>query len=252
MTNSVPKRLTVPAYHRRGLPTGGGLPVPQRDPARAGLPGRVFQSRLSPDRRPRPSRPTMTALFDPQGRLYLTAEEQEAFLAAARRFPREVRTLCLVLHDTSRRESEALALTAGRVDGTGGCLVLCTLKKRRPGAYRAVPVPPATLVSSTWCMASGRRSGPGRGMPTRRCGRLPPHPLAQGPGLDGGRPHCGRSLQMPEGPAARLRRARHRLGRSPQHALQMDGPREHGSDRDLRQRFRGRGAGHRRPHVGVG
>jgi integrase len=85
-------------------------------------------------------------LLDAQGRrLYLTAEEREAFLTAARRFPREVRTLCLVLHDTGCRESEALELTAGRIDLTGGCLVLRTLKKRRPGVYRAVPVPPATL-----------------------------------------------------------------------------------------------------------
>lgn len=43
------------------------------------------------------------------------------------------------------RLSEALALTADRVDLTGGVLVFESLKKRQDGIYRAVPVPPALL-----------------------------------------------------------------------------------------------------------
>ncbi len=46
-------------------------------------------------------------LHDRQGkRLYLTAAERAAFMAAARRAAPEVRTLCAVLHDTGCRESE--------------------------------------------------------------------------------------------------------------------------------------------------
>jgi integrase/recombinase XerD len=78
-------------------------------------------------------------------RLYLTAAERGAFMAAARRAAPEVRTLCAVLHDTGCRESELLEVTPERVDLTGGCVVFRTLKKRRDGIYRAVPVPPATL-----------------------------------------------------------------------------------------------------------
>jgi integrase/recombinase XerD len=85
-------------------------------------------------------------LFDQQGkRLYLTAEERAAFMAAARKAPPDVRTLCTVLHDTGCRESELLEVTPQRVDLAGGCVVFRTLKKRRAGIYRAVPVPPATL-----------------------------------------------------------------------------------------------------------
>ena len=50
------------------------------------------------------------------------------------------------LHDArSCRLSEALALTADRVDLAAGVLVIESLKKRRVGIYRAVPVPPALL-----------------------------------------------------------------------------------------------------------
>ena len=81
-------------------------------------------------------------LLDPQGRrLYLTAAERAAFLAASAKAPRAVRTLCLVLHYTGCRVSEALALTPRRVDLSGRVIVFETLKKRRSGIYRAVPVP---------------------------------------------------------------------------------------------------------------
>lgn len=41
------------------------------------------------------------------------------------------------------RLSEALALTAGRVDLKAGVLVIESLKKRRTGFYHNLPVPPA-------------------------------------------------------------------------------------------------------------
>jgi len=85
-------------------------------------------------------------LFDAQGkRLYLTADERRAFIATAAKADRPVRTFCAVLHDSGCRISEALALTPERVDLTGKALVIESLKKRRRGVYRAVPVPPGLL-----------------------------------------------------------------------------------------------------------
>jgi integrase/recombinase XerD len=58
---------------------------------------------------------SLLGLHDRKGhRLYLTAEERAAFLAAAQHVPREVRTLCVILHDTGCWISEALSLTADR------------------------------------------------------------------------------------------------------------------------------------------
>ena len=58
---------------------------------------------------------------------------------------RQVRTLCMTLAYAGCRLSEALTLTADRVDLAAGVLVFESLKKRRAGIFRAVPVPPALL-----------------------------------------------------------------------------------------------------------
>src|SRR3982751_3909785 len=85
-------------------------------------------------------------LSDAAGRrLYVTEEEPGAFIAAAAKAPREVRTFCGVLHATGCRISEALALTPQQVDLSGRVVVFESLKKRRRGVYRAVPVPPELL-----------------------------------------------------------------------------------------------------------
>ncbi|ARW18594.1 integrase [Komagataeibacter diospyri] len=85
-------------------------------------------------------------LFDRDGsRKYLTVAERARFLRAAEQAPREARTLCMTLAWSGCRLSEALALTADRVDLAGGVLVFATLKKRQDGVYRAVPVPPSFL-----------------------------------------------------------------------------------------------------------
>ena len=85
-------------------------------------------------------------LHDAEGRrLYLTDEERRAFSAAAAQAPREVRTLCGVLHATGCRISEDLELTAELIDLSGRVLVFESLKKRRTGVFRAVPVPPELL-----------------------------------------------------------------------------------------------------------
>jgi len=78
-------------------------------------------------------------------RKYLTAGERAAFLRAAEQGDRETRTLCMTLTYAGCRMSEALALTADRIDLAAGVLVIESLKKRQAGIYRAVPVPPALL-----------------------------------------------------------------------------------------------------------
>jgi integrase/recombinase XerD len=130
-----------------------------RDEARArALPSRTRQGRAGPGpgipSRQAPSPASQTAPV-PQagmqlhtadgGRKYLTAGERDAFLREAERADRQVRTLCMTLAYAGCRLSEALALTADRVDLAAGVLVIESLKKRRTGIYRAVPVPPALL-----------------------------------------------------------------------------------------------------------
>jgi integrase/recombinase XerD len=89
----------------------------------------------------------MESLYDQNGhRKYLTPAEREAFLAAAADAEdRETRTFCAALAYSGGRISELLALTADRVDLKEGTLVFESLKKRRKGVYRAVPVPPALI-----------------------------------------------------------------------------------------------------------
>src|SRR5712691_7900667 len=85
-------------------------------------------------------------LYDAQGRrLYLSAAERDAFLDAATHADRPIRTLCSVLHYTGCRVSEALALIPRRIDLNDQTIIFETLKKRRKGVYRAVPVPQALL-----------------------------------------------------------------------------------------------------------
>ena len=85
-------------------------------------------------------------LYDRTGhRKYLTAEERDAFLSTAEFASREVRTFCAVLAYTGCRISEAHALTADRVDLEDTVIIFETLKKRRSGIYRAVPVPDTLL-----------------------------------------------------------------------------------------------------------
>jgi integrase/recombinase XerD len=87
-------------------------------------------------------------LSDSQGRRkYFTDEERNAFLEASSRANREVRSFCGVLLYTGCRISEALALTAKDIDLSAQTIVFETLKKRKRGVYRRVPVPSELLDS---------------------------------------------------------------------------------------------------------
>src|SRR3954449_13245735 len=106
--------------------------------------------------------PTGMQLFDAEGRrFYVTEDERRAFIAAAAKAPREVRTFCGVLHATGCRISEALALTAQQIDLSGRVVVFESLKKRKRGVFRAVPVPPELL--DTLDMVHGIRQAQRRG-----------------------------------------------------------------------------------------
>jgi integrase/recombinase XerD len=82
-------------------------------------------------------------VFDRQGkRKYLDRPERRKYRRAT---IKEKSAACLAflltLFYTGCRISEALNLTAERVDLSGKLLVFETLKRRRRGCYRAVPIP---------------------------------------------------------------------------------------------------------------
>lgn len=88
----------------------------------------------------------MSMLHDKTGnRKYLTAEERKRFIAAAKRQPFPVDTFCLTLAYTGARISEVLAVRVGNIDIEAGVIVIESLKKRRKGVFRQVPLPDALL-----------------------------------------------------------------------------------------------------------
>ena len=86
------------------------------------------------------------SLFGSNGRRkYLNVEERRRFMGAARQRPPSARLFCLVLAWTGARISEALALTPAAIDIDSGVITLETLKRRRRGFLRQVPVPRPVL-----------------------------------------------------------------------------------------------------------
>lgn len=86
-------------------------------------------------------------LFAADGtRKYLTTAEIHAFLQAAALAAPHIQLLCQVLAFTGCRLSEALHLKANRIDVTAGALTFETLKQRRRGSYRQVPIPDELLM----------------------------------------------------------------------------------------------------------
>ncbi len=159
-----PRRVPSPSGKRTGTPVTPKRPVtePARPPravprlgvAEAGAamirppspPAGPFAKRVG--RKPLPASAPQTGLqlHTADGlRKYLTASERDAFLRAAEQADRPVRTLCMTLAYAGCRLSEALALTADRVDLAADVLVFESLKKRRTRIFRSVPVPPALL-----------------------------------------------------------------------------------------------------------
>jgi integrase/recombinase XerD len=86
------------------------------------------------------------SLFGRSGnRKYLNAAERRRFIAAAWRAPPKIRAFCLTLGWSGGRISEILALTAAAVDVESGVANIETLKRRKRGIVRQVPLPSDVL-----------------------------------------------------------------------------------------------------------
>jgi len=169
------------------------MALPSRSRQGAARPGPGKTKAPSPA--PRTAQASMRLHTVDGARKYLTAGERDAFLRQAELADRQVRTLCMTLAYAGCRLSEALALTADRVDLAAGVLVIESLKKRRTGVFRAVPVPPALL--ETLNMVHGirelhSRRGKGLGVRlwpwSRMTGWRTVHAVMADAGLDG--PHA--------------------------------------------------------------
>jgi integrase/recombinase XerD len=75
------------------------------------------------------------------GRKYLNAGDRERFVEAAGRAPPDVRLFCYMLRWSGARISEVLALTPSSIDFDAGVAIVQTLKRRKPGVIRHVPLP---------------------------------------------------------------------------------------------------------------
>ena len=102
----------------------------------------------------------MEQLYDLRGqRKYLTQHERDRFLKAARSAAPPVRAFCEILAYTGCRISEALALTPDWVDSAAGVVIFESLKKRRRGVFRAVPVPTGLLETLARLQLRNARAG---------------------------------------------------------------------------------------------
>lgn len=81
-------------------------------------------------------------LFSPCGhRKYLNAAERRRFFESAQRLPPIPRSFCLTLAFSGGRISEILALTPASIDLVTGVANIRTLKRRKRGIIRQVPLP---------------------------------------------------------------------------------------------------------------
>jgi integrase len=74
-------------------------------------------------------------------RLYLNETERDAFIATAANGPPVVRLFCLTLAYTGCRLSEARYLKLDDIQTNERLVSIKTLKRRRPGHIREVPIP---------------------------------------------------------------------------------------------------------------
>jgi integrase/recombinase XerD len=86
------------------------------------------------------------SLYGPTGgRKYLNAAERQRFIEAARQASPEVRLFCFLLRWSGGRISEVLALTPAAIDIESGIANIHTLKRRKRGIVRQVPLPDGLL-----------------------------------------------------------------------------------------------------------
>ncbi|WP_159439348.1 site-specific integrase [Tenacibaculum agarivorans] len=85
---------------------------------------------------------TKLSLHDANGqRKYLNEAELRRFLACTKNKPVHIRLFCQLLFYTGARISEIHNLSVDRLDFANKTVVLETLKKRRRGVFREIPLP---------------------------------------------------------------------------------------------------------------
>jgi len=87
----------------------------------------------------------LSLLSHSANRKYLNAAERRRFVEAARGMPAKIRLFCLTLRWSGARISEVLALTPAAIDIERGVASIQTLKRRKRGIVRQVPLPPNVL-----------------------------------------------------------------------------------------------------------
>ena len=81
-------------------------------------------------------------LFDQYGdRLYINPDERRKYASVLGELDKFERMFCLMLHHTGCRLQEALNITLGQVDISERCVIIETLKRRRKGHFRQIPLP---------------------------------------------------------------------------------------------------------------
>lgn len=101
------------------------------------------------------------SLYSSRGRKYLNTAERRRFLEAVERRSPAVRLFCLTLMWSGCRISEALALSPRCFDVEAGVVKIRTLKRRRVGVVRQVPLPPDLLEElCAWSGLAARQRDP--------------------------------------------------------------------------------------------
>lgn len=86
------------------------------------------------------------SLIDSNGqRKYLNQKERKRFFSSLKELDIEIKLFCLMLFWSGARISEVLNLRKESIDLEESIVVIESLKKRRKGVFRQVPIPPTFL-----------------------------------------------------------------------------------------------------------
>jgi len=86
------------------------------------------------------------SLYTKQGqRKYLNQIERLRFLEATKEQPIAVQLFCQLLYYTGARIAEIHNLTLQHIDKTNGTVIIESLKKRKKGIFREIPIPDSLL-----------------------------------------------------------------------------------------------------------
>lgn len=107
---------------------------------------------------------TLRPLYDRDGnRFYLTPLERQRFLTAAKAYPEPWRTFAEFLTFSGCRISEALSIRAFHIDLESNLVAVETLKQRRSGIWRQIPLESRFVLSmrERFGQKPGQRIGSG-------------------------------------------------------------------------------------------